>query len=146
MLHEAHTGPLASLFYNPRIRYYGAATTSTFYPVVLSELWRWTGDKSLVVPLLKPEPIRNCWRSLGDWIRGSSARRALVWTQLTAQKNATVGASRIVIHLCHPPSCLSGSKVYSIFAPTPRLHPVRSHSNQGCVSSDPQAQPVPSSS
>lgn len=54
MLHEAHTGPLASLFYNPRTRYYGAATTSSFYPVVLSELWRWTGDKSLVMPLLKP--------------------------------------------------------------------------------------------
>lgn len=54
MLHEAHTGPLATLFYNPRIRYYGAATTSSFYPVVLSELWRWTGDKDLVLPLLKP--------------------------------------------------------------------------------------------
>jgi len=48
MLHEAHTGPLAALGYNPRSRYYGAATTSSFYPVVLSELWNWTGDKSLV--------------------------------------------------------------------------------------------------
>jgi len=54
MLHEAHTGPLASLAYNPRTRYYGAATTSSFYPVVLSELWHWTGDKSLVQPLLEP--------------------------------------------------------------------------------------------
>jgi glycogen debranching enzyme len=54
MLHEAHTGPLASLFYNPRTRYYGAATPSSFYPVVLSELWRWTGDKNLIKPLLKP--------------------------------------------------------------------------------------------
>ena len=54
MLHEAHTGPLASLFYNPRTRYYGAATTSSFYPVVLSELWRWTGDNRLITPLLKP--------------------------------------------------------------------------------------------
>ena len=54
MLHEAHTGPLASLFYNPRTRYYGAATTSSFYPVVLSELWHWTGDKSLIQPLLEP--------------------------------------------------------------------------------------------
>ncbi|MFZ0859306.1 MAG: hypothetical protein WAN18_01400 [Candidatus Sulfotelmatobacter sp.] len=32
MLHEAHTGPLAILNYNPRSRYYGAATTSGFYP------------------------------------------------------------------------------------------------------------------
>lgn len=54
MLHEAHTGPLASLFYNPRTRYYGSATTSAFYPVVVSELWHWTGDESLIKPLLKP--------------------------------------------------------------------------------------------
>jgi glycogen debranching enzyme len=54
MLHEAHTGPLAALNYNPRFRYYGAATTSSFYPVVLSELWRWTGNKNLVRPLLTP--------------------------------------------------------------------------------------------
>ena len=54
MLHEAHTGPLASLFYNPRTRYYGAATPSSFYPVVVSELWRWTGNKSLIAPLIKP--------------------------------------------------------------------------------------------
>ena len=54
MLHEAHTGPLASLFYNPRTRYYGSATTSSFYPVVVSELWHWTGDQSLIKPLLKP--------------------------------------------------------------------------------------------
>jgi glycogen debranching enzyme len=38
MLHEAHTGPLATLNYNPRSRYFGAATTSSFYPVVVSEL------------------------------------------------------------------------------------------------------------
>jgi glycogen debranching enzyme len=54
MLHEAHTGPLAALYYNPRSRYYGAATTSSFYSVVLSELWHWTGDKELVRPLLEP--------------------------------------------------------------------------------------------
>jgi glycogen debranching enzyme len=54
MLHEAHTGPLAKLNYNPRSRYYGAATTSGFYPVVLSELWHWTGDKSIIEPLIKP--------------------------------------------------------------------------------------------
>jgi glycogen debranching enzyme len=54
MLHEAHTGPLALLNYNPRSRYYGAATTSGFYPVVLSELWHWTGDKSAIKPLIGP--------------------------------------------------------------------------------------------
>jgi glycogen debranching enzyme len=54
MLHEAHTGPLATLYYNPRSRYYGASTTSSFYPVVVSELWHWTGDENLIKPLLKP--------------------------------------------------------------------------------------------
>ena len=54
MLHEAHTGPLAMLNYNPRSRYYGAATTSSFYPVVVSELWHWTGNKSEIKPLLEP--------------------------------------------------------------------------------------------
>jgi glycogen debranching enzyme len=62
MLHEAHTGPLAALNYNPRSRYYGAATTSSFYPVVVSELWHWTGDKSLVKPLLKPALLALGWK------------------------------------------------------------------------------------
>ncbi len=54
MLHEAHTGPVCSLGYNPRSRYYGSATTSSFYPFALSELWHWTGDKDLVRPLIEP--------------------------------------------------------------------------------------------
>src|SRR5437773_1398381 len=62
MLHEAHTGPLAALNYNPRSRYYGAATTSSFYPVVLSELWHWTGNKGLVQPLLKPALLGLRWK------------------------------------------------------------------------------------
>jgi glycogen debranching enzyme len=62
MLHEAHTGPLAALNYNPRTRYYGAATPSSFYPIVLSELWRWTGDCDLVRPFLKPALLSLRWR------------------------------------------------------------------------------------
>jgi glycogen debranching enzyme len=54
MLHEAHTGPTSVLRLHPRSRYYGAATTSSFYPVVLSEMWHWTGDLELVYPLLGP--------------------------------------------------------------------------------------------
>ena len=54
MLHEAHTGPLAWLRFNPRDRYYGAITTSAFYPVIVSELWHWTGDKELITPLVEP--------------------------------------------------------------------------------------------
>ena len=54
MLHEAHTGPLEMLRFNPRGRYYGSITTSGFYPVVVSELWHWTGDRELVGQLLGP--------------------------------------------------------------------------------------------
>jgi glycogen debranching enzyme len=54
MLHEAHTGPLAWLRFNPRDRYYGAITTSAFYPVIVAELWHWTGDKDLIGPLIEP--------------------------------------------------------------------------------------------
>jgi glycogen debranching enzyme len=52
LLHEAHTGPTALLNVNPRARYYGSITTSGFFPVVLAELWHWTGDRALVERLL----------------------------------------------------------------------------------------------
>lgn len=54
MLHEAHTGPLSMLNFTPRRRYYGSITTSGFYPVAVSELWHWTGDKELIKPLVGP--------------------------------------------------------------------------------------------
>jgi glycogen debranching enzyme len=54
MLHEAHTGPLAALGFNPRGRYYGSITTSGFYPVLVSELWHWTGDRDRVRPFVRP--------------------------------------------------------------------------------------------
>lgn len=62
MLHEAHTGPLAILNFNPRSRYYGAATTSSFYPVVVSELWHWTGNKNEVKSLLQPAVQGLAWK------------------------------------------------------------------------------------
>jgi glycogen debranching enzyme len=52
LLHEAHTGPAAALHMNPRARYYGSITTSGFYAAVLSELWHWTGERTLIEPLL----------------------------------------------------------------------------------------------
>jgi glycogen debranching enzyme len=54
MLHEAHTGPLAALGFNPQGRYYGSITTSGFYPVLVSELWHWTGDRERVRPFVRP--------------------------------------------------------------------------------------------
>ncbi len=65
MLHEAHTGPLATLGFNPRARYYGSSTTSGFFPVVLAELWHWTGDKELIRPLIEPALAALRWKD--DW-------------------------------------------------------------------------------
>lgn len=54
MIHEMHTDPLSALNIIPRGRYYGATTTSAFYPVAVSLLWHWTGDKALVAPYIEP--------------------------------------------------------------------------------------------
>jgi glycogen debranching enzyme len=65
MLHEAHTGPLEKLQYNPRGRYYGAHTTSAFYPFVVAQLWHWTADKALVAPFVEPAMRAIHW--LDGW-------------------------------------------------------------------------------
>jgi glycogen debranching enzyme len=62
MLHEAHDGPTKVLNISPRLRYYGSITTSGFYPVAVSELWHWTGDKELIRPLI--EPAMKCLKWL----------------------------------------------------------------------------------
>jgi glycogen debranching enzyme len=65
MLHQAESGPLATLNVNPLARYYGSITTSGFYPVIVSELWHWTGDKSLVRPFA--EAARRSLRWLDEY-------------------------------------------------------------------------------
>ncbi|MBA2664224.1 MAG: amylo-alpha-1,6-glucosidase [Bradymonadaceae bacterium] len=65
LLHEAHTGPLEVLGYNPRARYYGSITTSAFFPVALCELWHWSGDAELVRPFVKPALEALRW--LDEW-------------------------------------------------------------------------------
>ena len=54
LVHQMETGPKASLFYNPNTRYYGSLTGPGFYPVVLSNLWHWTGDRDLARRFLGP--------------------------------------------------------------------------------------------
>ncbi len=44
VLHEAHTGPLARLAFDPHGRYYGSFTSSPLYPIALATMWRWTAD------------------------------------------------------------------------------------------------------
>lgn len=68
MLHEAHTGPLKVLGFNPFGRYYGSMTTSAFFPVAAAEMWHWTGDRDAAFASLKPalEALR--------WLDERSAR------------------------------------------------------------------------
>jgi len=63
LVHELHTDPLAALNFNPHGRYYGDVTANLFYPMVLDELWRWTGDRRLVARHLP------------------TARRAIAWLE-----------------------------------------------------------------
>ncbi len=65
MLHEAHTGPLAKLGFNPRARYYGSVTTSGFFPTVLAQMWHWTGDTNAVAPLIGPALDALRWQD--EW-------------------------------------------------------------------------------
>jgi glycogen debranching enzyme len=65
ILHEAHTGPLSVLNYRPQARYYGSVNASSFYAVVLSELWHWTGDRERVAGFI--EPALRALRWLDEW-------------------------------------------------------------------------------
>lgn len=48
MVHEVRLGPLALLDLIPHRRYYGSTTSTPLYLIVLSELYHWTGDKTLL--------------------------------------------------------------------------------------------------
>jgi glycogen debranching enzyme len=61
MLHEAHTGPLATLGLNNRGRSYGSITTSGLYALIAAELWHWTGDAAAVRPFLDPALRALAW-------------------------------------------------------------------------------------
>jgi glycogen debranching enzyme len=60
-VHQMDTGPLPTLMYNPNGCYYGALTSPGFYPVVLSNLWHWTGDQELVRRFLDPALKGIAW-------------------------------------------------------------------------------------
>ena len=61
IVHQLDTGPLATLMYNPNGRYYGSITGPGFYPVVVSNLWHWTGDREAVRPFLEPALKGLAW-------------------------------------------------------------------------------------
>jgi glycogen debranching enzyme len=41
--HEMHTDPLSMLNYRPKSLYFGSVTSSYLFPIMVSELWRWSG-------------------------------------------------------------------------------------------------------
>ena len=53
VLHEAHTGPLGHLCFNPKGRDYFSLTASGLYPFVVAQLWQWTADRDAVGPLIE---------------------------------------------------------------------------------------------
>jgi glycogen debranching enzyme len=48
LVHEVRRGPLSELDVIPQRAYYGTQTTSAMYVLVLSELWHWTADATLL--------------------------------------------------------------------------------------------------
>jgi glycogen debranching enzyme len=61
MLHESHTDPLSVLNFTPQSRYYGTVTVPFLFPICVSELWHWTGDKEAVRPLIRPALDAIAW-------------------------------------------------------------------------------------
>ncbi|HEX3104439.1 MAG TPA: glycogen debranching N-terminal domain-containing protein [Terriglobales bacterium] len=52
IVHEMHTDPLSVLNFRPKARYYGSASGAFLYPILLCELWHWTGDLELIGPFV----------------------------------------------------------------------------------------------
>ena len=46
--HEIHTDPLSVLNFRPKTLYFGSVSSSFLYPIIVSELWHWTGDLEMV--------------------------------------------------------------------------------------------------
>lgn len=60
-VHELHTDPRSVLNFTPHGRYYGGVTGSIYYPVVVSAVWHWTGNKDLVRKYIKPALAGLAW-------------------------------------------------------------------------------------
>lgn len=50
IVHEMHNDPLSALNFRPKAAYFGSVSGSFLYPLLLSELWHWTGNLDLVRP------------------------------------------------------------------------------------------------
>jgi glycogen debranching enzyme len=61
ILHESHTDPLSALNFKPQNLYYGTANAVFLYPIVISELWHWTGNKEALRPYVRPALEALAW-------------------------------------------------------------------------------------
>jgi glycogen debranching enzyme len=50
LIHELRRGPFAELRVTAQAGYYGTQTTAAMYPLVMTELWHWTGDLDALRP------------------------------------------------------------------------------------------------
>jgi glycogen debranching enzyme len=48
LIHEVRRGPFADLRITAQAGYYGTQTTAAMFPLIMSELWHWTGDTTLL--------------------------------------------------------------------------------------------------
>jgi glycogen debranching enzyme len=48
LIHELRKGPLADLHLTAQSAYYGTQTTAALFPLVMTELWHWTGDTDVL--------------------------------------------------------------------------------------------------
>ena len=61
MIHESHTDPLSVLNFTPQALYYGTATSPFLYPICVTELWHWSGDREAVRPYIRPALDALAW-------------------------------------------------------------------------------------
>ena len=54
IVHEMHTDPLSVLNFSPKSFYFGSVSGSFLYPILLAELWHWSGDLDVIRPFVKP--------------------------------------------------------------------------------------------
>ena len=52
IVHEMHADPLSVLNFRPKALYYGSVSGAFLYPILLSELWHWTGDLDQIRPFV----------------------------------------------------------------------------------------------
>jgi glycogen debranching enzyme len=100
-VHELHTDPRSMLNFTPHGRYYGGVTGSIYYPVVVSAVWHWTGNKDLVRKYIKPALAGLAWAD--KYLRDDSGfyrycTRSNQGEKIKAGKTRTTPSSTLTDH------------------------------------------------